>query len=89
MSGANIIAGQPNFFKDLLHYVLLAVSVSQVSNDVDKYLLRHSIFNDCLEPDVHHMRSQIVHTCKVFLEMNLKYISLDDLLAYIFIQIKR
>ena len=34
-----------------------AVSSFKVSN---KHLSRHSIFKDCLEPDVHHMRSQIL-----------------------------
>ena len=32
----------------------LVVSACKVSNDLDKYLQRHSIFKDCLEPDVHH-----------------------------------
>ena len=30
------------------------------SNDLRKYLPRHSIFKDCLESDVHHMTSQIL-----------------------------
>ena len=38
----------------------LVVSVSKVSNDLDKHLLRHSIFRECLELDVHHMTSQIL-----------------------------
>ena len=46
------------FFKDL--FVCLVVSAFKVSNDLDKYLPRHSIFKDCLEPDVHHMMSQIL-----------------------------
>ena len=32
----------------------------KVSNDLDKYLPRHSIFKDCLELDVHRMTSQIL-----------------------------
>ena len=32
----------------------------KVSNDSDKYLLRHSIIKDYLESDVHHMTSQIL-----------------------------
>ena len=31
-----------------------------MSNDLHKYLPRHSIFKDCLESDVHHMTSQIL-----------------------------
>ena len=38
----------------------LVVSAFKVSNDLDKYLPRHSIFKDCLESDVHHMISQIL-----------------------------
>ena len=32
----------------------------KVSNDLANYLLRHSIFKDCLPSDVHHMTSQIL-----------------------------
>ena len=32
----------------------------KVSNDLDKYLPRHSIFKDCLESDVYQMTSQIL-----------------------------
>ena len=38
----------------------LVVSVFKVSNDLHKYLLRHNLFKDCLESDVHHMTSQIL-----------------------------
>ena len=33
---------------------------SKVSNGLDKYLPRHSIFNDCLESDVHRITSEIL-----------------------------
>ena len=32
----------------------------KVSNDLQKYLPRYSIFMDCLESDLHHMTSQIL-----------------------------
>ena len=35
-------------------------SVSKVSNGLDEYLPRHSVFKDCFELDVHHMTSQIL-----------------------------
>ena len=38
----------------------LVVSAFKVSNDLDKYLRRHSIIKDCLESDVHHTTSQIL-----------------------------
>ena len=38
----------------------LVVSAFKVSNDLDNYLPRHSIFKNCLESDVHHMTSQIL-----------------------------
>ena len=38
----------------------LVVFAFKVSNDLDKYLLRHSIIRNCLESDVHHMTSQIL-----------------------------
>ena len=38
----------------------LVVSAFKVSNDLDKYLRRHSIIKDCLVSDVHHATSQIL-----------------------------
>ena len=38
----------------------LVVFAFKVSNDLDKYLPRHSILKDCLESDVYHMTSQIL-----------------------------
>ena len=40
--------------------MIAVVSAFKVSNDLDKYLPRHSIFKDCLESDVHHITSQIL-----------------------------
>ena len=48
-----------HFFQRSFAYCLV-VSVFKVSNDLQKYLPRHSIFKDCLESDVHHMTSQIL-----------------------------
>ena len=47
------------FFKNLWHNAKALVSASTVSNDLDKYLPKHSIFKDCIESDVHYMTSQI------------------------------
>ena len=57
--GTDIIAMATIFFKDLLR-IGLVVSAFKVSNDLEKYLPRHSIFEDCLDSDVHHMTSQIL-----------------------------
>ena len=38
----------------------LIVSTFKVSNNLDKYLPKHSIFKDFLESDVNHMTSQIL-----------------------------
>ena len=48
-----------NFFQRSFAQCLV-VSAVKVSNDLQKYLPRHSIFKDCLESDVHHMTSQIL-----------------------------
>ena len=48
-----------NFFQRSFAQCLV-VSAFKVSNDLEKYLLRHSIIKDCLESDVHHMTSQIL-----------------------------
>ena len=44
------------------------VSASKVSDDLDKYLPRHSMFKDCLESDVHHMTSQILSVLIDFIQ---------------------
>ena len=36
----------------------------KVSNDSDKYLLRHGVIEDCLESDVHHVMS---HTLAILI----------------------
>ena len=36
------------------------VSTSKILNDLNKYLLRYSIFKDYLESDVHDLTSQIL-----------------------------
>ena len=38
----------------------LVVFAFKVSNDLDKYMPRHSRIKDCLESDVHQMTSQIL-----------------------------
>ena len=48
-----------NFFQRSFAQCLV-VSAFKVSNDLDKYFPRHSIFKNCLESDVHHMTSQIL-----------------------------
>ena len=48
-----------NFFQRSFAQCLV-VSTFKVSNDLHKYLPKHSIFKDCLESDVHHMTSQIL-----------------------------
>ena len=48
-----------NFFRRCFACCLV-LSVFKVSNDLDKYLPRHSIFKNCLELDIHHMTSQIL-----------------------------
>ena len=55
----DIIAMGTNFFQRSLA-LCLVVSAFKVSNDLDNYLLRHSIFKDCLASDVHHMTSQFL-----------------------------
>ena len=57
--GTDIITMTTNFFQRSSAQCLV-VSAFKVSNDLDKYLLRHSIIKDCLESDVHHMTSQIL-----------------------------
>ena len=57
--GTDIIAMTTNFFQRSLAQCLVA-SVFKVSNDLDNYLLTHSIFKDCLVSHVHHMTSQIL-----------------------------
>ena len=57
--GTDIIAMTINFFQRSFAWYLV-VSAFKVSNDLDKYLPRHSIIKDCLESDVHHMTSQIL-----------------------------
>ena len=50
-------------WKTTAHFLICIMSCSfnfKVSNDLDKYLLRYSIFNDCLEQDAHDMTSQIL-----------------------------
>ena len=38
----------------------LVVSSCKVSNDLDNYLQWYSKFEDCSEPDVHNMTSQVL-----------------------------
>ena len=57
--GTNILAMTTNFFQRSFAQCLV-VSAFKVSNDLDKYFPRYSIFKNCLESDVHHMTSQIL-----------------------------
>ena len=41
------------------------VSACKVSNDLNKYLQKQSIFKDCLESDVHHTIFEILQIFKL------------------------
>ena len=55
-SGTDNITMETNFFKSLFHNV----STFKVSNDLDEYFPKRSVFKFCLELDGHDMKSQFL-----------------------------